>query len=183
MYIKESYQTDNIEAYDLDLEADLDLPQFSPYINDSYDLSEEFHFYLENYKYRNEEQTWLGSFFGKVWNLPNTAIGLAWGLIGTAFGAEISLGNNSIQFENHPFMKKERAVTIGNVITYGTLTSPELVGDHERQHTYQGQVMGPLYLIGHLFEGFQALIKDGNWHGESNNLEKGPMNMQNPKPW
>src|SRR5690606_29558977 len=51
-----------------------------------------------------EDQSILGSVLGKIWNIPNTLIGLAWGLIGLPFGAKMSFGNNALQFENHPFM-------------------------------------------------------------------------------
>ena len=132
---------------------------------------------------KREEHNLLGSFFGKIWNLPNTAIGLAWGLIGLPFGAKMSFGNNALQFENHPFMDSYGGITLGNVIAYGSNTSPHEIGDHERQHTYQGEVLGPLYLFAHLYEGAQALVFDGSWHGPSNDLEKGPMHRHNPNPW
>lgn len=67
---------------------------------------------------------------GKVWNLPNTAIGLAWGSAGMlvdwaayAVGwrdnlASIDFGENAIQFINNPFAFAG-AITLGNVQVYG----------------------------------------------------------------
>src|SRR5262245_23552507 len=52
----------------------------------------------------------------KCWNLPNTIVGLLWGMLGVAFGAKVTIGNNAIQFENHPFMFWG-AITIGNTIS------------------------------------------------------------------
>jgi len=93
---------------------------------------------------------------GKVWNLPNTAIGLAWGGIGVLGGAEVSIGHNAIQFTNHPL--GVGAVTLGNTISYtqgsgpgdyGILYGSKVllnIGLHEQAHTYQSQVYGPLFL-------------------------------------
>lgn len=56
---------------------------------------------------------------GKIWNAPNTALGLVYGLVGGVIdrgvwlatlgyvdlGFSISIGNNAIQFHNHPFQQ------------------------------------------------------------------------------
>jgi len=152
-----------------------------PILNDQYyrDLSPKD----QNRDQKEEiKSSFLGSVLGKIWSLPTTLIGLTWGLIGVPFGARIGFGNNAIEFKDHPFMSKTGAITIGNTIAYGEHTGPEFVGDHERQHTYQAEALGPLYLPAHLFEGVEALINDGSWHGESNDLESGPMDPD-PKPW
>ena len=93
---------------------------------------------------------------GKAWNLPNTAIGLAWGGIGVLGGAGVSIGNNAIQFTNHPL--GVGAVTLGNTISYTPGSSPGdfdflygskvllNIGLHEQAHTYHSQVYGPLFL-------------------------------------
>ena len=72
----------------------------------------------------------LGDLAGKVWNLPNTAIGLGYGLAGYAAGQlnrlrpgdqpndpRIQFGNNAVEFVNNP-LGGGRAVTLGNSITY-----------------------------------------------------------------
>ena len=72
----------------------------------------------------------LGDLAGKVWNLPNTAIGLGYGLTGYAAGQlnrlrpgdqpndpRIQFGNNAVEFVNNP-LGGGRAVTLGNSITY-----------------------------------------------------------------
>jgi hypothetical protein len=119
---------------------------------------------------------------GKLWNLPNTALGLGWGLAGVPFGAKMSFGNNAIQFTDHPFMLNGSAITLGNTISYDSATSPAEVGNHELQHTYQGQALGPLYLPMHLMEGLQGLIQNGSWHGPANDLESGPQSTP-ATPW
>lgn len=140
---------------------------------------------------------------GKAWNAPNTAIGLAYGLVGAGVGLVmgthpgISIGNNAVQFTNNPL--QPTAMTLGNVIVYGTGKefqpgavwpgNPNTIGSQEQQHTYQGQVLGPLYFPAHLVGGTIAYINnpaDGfinGWHGPQNPLERGPHDPENPRPW
>jgi len=107
---------------------------------------------------------------GKVWNTPNTAIGLAWGAVGAVaetvmlpfagkWDYSIGFANNALEFRNHPLMFG--AITLGNTIAYASDFGPGFklpegtVGDHERQHTYQGQLLGPLYLPSNILESVQ----------------------------
>jgi hypothetical protein len=130
------------------------------------------------------------SFIGKIWNLPNTAIGVTWGVLGGGFipgvGAEVSFENNAIQFINHPFM--DGAITIGNTISYMEGFGPEYklpngpVRLHEIQHTYQGQVLGPLYLPANIIGGISGLITGGDWHAPANFMEVGPQSTP-PSPF
>ena len=122
----------------------------------------------------------LGSVLGKLWNGANTLLGLAWGGVGMLFGAKVSLGHNAIQFENHPLTTS--AITIGNTISYGPRTSPDTVGAHEEQHTYQGELLGPLYLPSNILGGISAEIHDGCWHGDTNWNEAGPQ-ADRPSEW
>jgi RHS repeat-associated protein len=117
---------------------------------------------------------------GKAWSSPNTAIGLVWGLAGAPFGTRISIDNNAIQFENHPFMMKSGAITLGNTISYGSGVGPEkqlgrgiltTFGTHELQHTYQGQFLGPLYLPIHMIAIGVSVFTSGNTH--HNNFMEG----------
>jgi len=67
---------------------------------------------------------------GKVWNLPNTIVGLAVGGTGYALGnigyalglkdvrPTWSIGNNAVQFHNNPFTNT--AMTLGNTILYSS---------------------------------------------------------------
>ncbi|MGQ0700877.1 MAG: FG-GAP-like repeat-containing protein [Panacagrimonas sp.] len=141
-------------------------------------------------------------FAGKVWALPNTVIGLAYGGVGYAAGwvgyglglqanaPGISFGNNAIQFTNNPLTTT--AITLGNVISYGTGQqfqpgTPRYGGAHklgveEMQHTYQAQALGPFYLPAHGALGIAAMIRDGYWHGPTNVLETGP-HEPTPRPW
>ena len=142
---------------------------------------------------------------GKLWNLPNTLVGLALGFAGHAFAVllhaaglvsakpSICLGNNAIQFLNSPCTPT--AVALGNVILYNRAPQyqPDARrGDHtlgceEMQHTRQGEVLGPLYLPAHIVLGVMAMVRhrdlsiDG-WHRSPNFLEAGP-HRRTPSPW
>ena len=133
---------------------------------------------------------------GKVWNAPNTAIGLAYGGLGYGLGKlmgkhpRIQRGGNAIEFVNNP-LGGMGAITLGNTITYSgdpyDPQDPWLEGDHtipqhEEQHTYQGEMLGLLYLPSNLAGGLTGLIRDGRWHGPSNWNEVGPA-MDPPRPW
>jgi RHS repeat-associated protein len=106
---------------------------------------------------------------GKAWALPNTAVGLVLGVASLPFGGKISFGNNAIQFTSVPFLRNDSAVTLGNVILYDRALPPDSstprydrtafvnVGLHEQAHTYQYQVLGPLFVPAWaLFGGPQA---------------------------
>ncbi|MCZ6804228.1 MAG: SpvB/TcaC N-terminal domain-containing protein [Proteobacteria bacterium] len=109
---------------------------------------------------------------GKIWNLPNTVIGLVYGGVGHVVGevgqffdlwsAEptIGFGNNAIEFTGNPF-GGGGALTLGNTITWGVEKGGSfynLVSDHERFHTIQGQILGPLYLPLNIFAMSASLI-------------------------
>jgi RHS repeat-associated protein len=139
---------------------------------------------------------------GKIWASPATAIGLVWGGLGMLLGADVSIGNNAIQFENHSGQALFHAdVTLGNVIVYSgsmndevfTLVPGVLVPAylHEFQHTLQAQVLGPFYLPAHIV-GIGASVAGlmwtgpgpggSPWHGAWNFLEQGPLSVP-AKPW
>lgn len=137
---------------------------------------------------------------GKLWSLPNTALGLAYGAAGHVVGMAlrtrpyIALADNAIQFRNNPF-GGVGALTLGNTTTYaGDPSDPHgdwasynarhaaPITEHERQHTIQAQQLGPLYLPSNIAGGLLALVRDGNWHGPSNWNERGPQE-QVPRPW
>jgi RHS repeat-associated protein len=104
-----------------------------------------------------------GDVLGKIWTLPNTAIGILAGsgayLSGLLEGTNpsICLNNNAIQFVNSPF--GGGAITLGNTQIYSTSLPPTepitahylgtgvtVVGTHEEAHTYQYQLLGPFFL-------------------------------------
>jgi len=129
---------------------------------------------------------------GKVWNSLNTAIGLVYGgigyVVGLAMGTNpsIGFGHNAIEFTNNPF-GGVGAITLGNTITYGTrMTSSDIAGyygSHEQAHTYQGEILGPLYLVAHGISMLSGTIMDGDVHGSHAFMETGPMDRSNPRPW
>jgi RHS repeat-associated protein len=108
---------------------------------------------------------------GKIWTLPNTLLGLTLGFLTLPFGGNISIEHNAIVFNNFPI--GSRAFTLGNTIFNPdpSLNSPNSgytpgatmqTGAHEEAHTYQYEVLGPLFLpvyfISWLFLGDQAKI-------------------------
>jgi hypothetical protein len=85
-------------------------------------------------------------------------------------------------------MPRGFAVTLGNVICYARDARPDTplrngtLGEHERQHTVQGEVLGPAYLPLHLGLGITALLRNRRWHGAANLLETGPQSNP-PAAW
>jgi hypothetical protein len=135
---------------------------------------------------------------GKAWTFPNTAIGLTAGLVGWALGGEAPVvRNNAIVFVNSPVLPG--GLTLGNVILLGTgfgptgpdsgPNFPEANGpviDHEEQHTYQGQLLGPLYLPANGIGGLSSMVQAPSgtyvpWH-YNNFMENGPQSSP-PSPW
>ncbi|MNF70770.1 hypothetical protein D3C84_526940 [compost metagenome] len=143
----------------------------------------------------------IGGVVGKVWNLPNTMVGLVYGAVGYVGGLivgtspYVEFGGNEIRFRNILFMSA--AMTHGNVVLYGTSTSPDsqnnlfwgtvgwTVGGEEGKHVIQGQILGPFYYPMHILGGVMSifsnphpgLVKPGEidlWH-RNNFMETGPM--------
>jgi RHS repeat-associated protein len=99
-------------------------------------------------------QGFLGA-LGKLFNAPNSLIGTLYGLAGALVGKiagtnpSIGIGNNAIEFSNNPFVGSGTALTLGNVSIHRGSPSDILdartgtsFGLHERQHTFQGEVLG-----------------------------------------
>jgi hypothetical protein len=141
------------------------------------------------------ERARAGNFIGKLWNAPNTASGLAYGGIGHGLGKlvgkhpRIRAGRNAIEFVNNP-LGGAGAITLGNTTTYSGdpydpqdpwLEGNHTIPQHEEQHTYQGELLGPFYFPSNLAGGLSGLIRDGRGHGPSNWNESGPA-MDPPRP-
>lgn len=132
----------------------------------------------------------IGDLCKKLWNFPNTIIGVTIGVIGLPFGGSgPTIGNNAIQFPDNPSMVLGD-ITLGNSILYNEEMGPNkddpnnfgyTYGDHEHQHTFQGETLGPLYLPANLIGGVISLFTTGNWH-DNNFMETGPSSSP-PKPW
>ena len=86
------------------------------------------------------------------------------------------------------------AVTLGNVIIYAGSSPSERTQDHERQHTYQAEVLGPAYIPLHVVFQLVALAYsfcdrsrsyrglNDRVHSPANLLETGP-GSDTPRPW
>jgi hypothetical protein len=139
-----------------------------------------------------------GSVAGKIWNLPNSVVGLGVGGLGYLAGwpskwlglqdeaPGIKTGNSAVQFTDNPF-GGVGAITLGNVqVINGKPTDigddGNLVGPHEEQHTYHGEQLGPLYLPSNILGGLAGVLIDGSWHGPHNWNEAGPQ-QHPPVPW
>ena len=131
----------------------------------------------------------LNPFFGKVWNAPNTAIGLVVGGLGIPFGAKPSFDNNALQFERHPFMFGGN-ITLGNVICYRNgmgpkdplfRGSPYNNSDHERQHIKQGEQLGSFYFPAYVAFGIVSLLHGGDFIATGNYMETGPSFAEGPR--
>jgi len=58
------------------------------------------------------------------------------------------------------------------------------LAQHEVQHTYQGQVTGPLYIPLNLIGGVASSIVDKKWNGPLNFMETGPQSTPpRATPW
>jgi RHS repeat-associated protein len=112
----------------------------------------------------NQGGAGIGDFIGKIWALPNTILGTVIGLASLPFGGHfLPPANNAIQI-SLPW--GDRPLTLGNVQLYGGNTVPSqetsrydegpgavVYGSHEEAHTYQYQVLGPLFLPIYLLSG------------------------------
>lgn len=150
-------------------------------------------------------------FIAKAWNLPNTAAGLAYGGVGVILGfvavvwrrqpkPSVRLRDNAVQFTHNP-MGGVGAITLGNALICrgdpydpadrfwypngedpATYENGHSIAEHELQHTYQGELLGPLYLPSNIAGGLNALLRGQGWHGPHNWNERGPQ-ANPPRPW
>lgn len=124
---------------------------------------------------------------GKIWNLPNTAIGLGIGGFGALFGGSVGIGHNAIEFRDNAlmdFFNPRGAIVFGNTIIYGRLAYS--AAPHERVHTCQGQFLGPAYLPLHaigmtlslLSYPIERLRRADAFHGRLNFMEGSPFSRR-----
>jgi hypothetical protein len=120
---------------------------------------------------------------GKIWNLPNTMVGLIIGGVTRIFGGAVGLGHNAIEFRRNPlmdFFNPRGAITFGNVIIYGS--DAYSTGRHEIIHTYQGEFWGPAYISLHIIGmtlslasyPISSLHRRDAFHGRLNFMEESP---------
>jgi len=126
-----------------------------------------------------------GSILGKLLSFPNTYAAAQLGaLTALCTDAEFSgIGNNAIEFTGVPWLEPfgTSGLTIGNVIFYNDVNPSEALQRHERQHTYQAETLGPLYLPAHVTaQGVSNAV--GESYSSHNPLEWGPDGSP-PVPW
>lgn len=139
----------------------------------------------------------MKNLLGKLWASPSTAVGLLVGLIGWIVlrGGRPRMANNAVEFFRNPLVGiLTPAVTLGNVILYADSNPSVETREHERQHTYQAEVLGPAYIPLHIAFQIVAFVYsfcDRSWfyrglndrvHSPANLLETGPGSVP-PRPW
>ena len=62
-------------------------------------------------------------------------------------------------------------------------SSTPTIGDHEQQHTYQGELLGPLYLPAYIGGMIGAGIQGKNPFGPGHFMEAGPYTRPTPQIW
>ncbi len=136
----------------------------------------------------------VADLIGEVWNGEHSGLALVYGGVGWVAGEIagtdplIRFGNNAIEFLRNPL--NVSAITLGNTINYGPFDpndpSPEspfhTVGQHELQHTYQGQTLGPFFLPSAALSLGLGSVVNGNSHGPASFMERGPQSDP-PHPW
>jgi hypothetical protein len=137
-----------------------------------------------------------GSVLGTLWGLPNTALGLIIGTVGyglsylayeldlTQNAPGITFGHNGIMFTNNilTFAPKgyENGITFGNVMIVSDTGAG--TGEHEEQHTYQSEALGPAYLPANALSMITGVLTSGSVHGPAAFMEIGPQRNP-PQPW
>jgi RHS repeat-associated protein len=102
---------------------------------------------------------YLGSIAGKVNNLGNTIPALVLGLA-AGCDANIRIGENAIEFYGFEYLPPDAgALTYGNVVFYRDLNPSPYDLKHETNHTYQGELLGPLYGPAHVFLGLYSVAR------------------------
>jgi RHS repeat-associated protein len=127
------------------------------------------------------------------WALPQTIAGSVYALSNWVFGGKVSLGENGLIVEDGPIQRilggENSAITLGHFMCLAGDADYVRRGengystaDHEEQHTYQSDMLGPWYLP---VAGASLLIGqaiDGNEHGPHAFTEVGPQSRP-PRPW
>ena len=123
------------------------------------------------------------SVLGKVWNCGNTFLGAVLGIMGSGF-VDVSIENNALEFRDVELLQlpgMPAGLTIGNTILYASGNPSRYLQLHEKQHTLQGETLGPAYLPAHIFAQIYSRIMTGTYD-EANWLEIGP-NSNPPRAW
>jgi hypothetical protein len=132
----------------------------------------------------------------RIWALPNTIIGLAYGGIGMIFGAKPVWDSSAgiLRFTNMPRWMMPSALSLGHVQVFGKGYYQNQDGTdavnrfsvpvvtEETLHTRQAEVLGPLYLPLQGLSMGVSLLTGGGTH-DNNLLEMGPERNNGPWPW
>lgn len=132
----------------------------------------------------------------KIWALPNTLIGLLYGIIGLFIGAKVHWENDIgvLRFTDMPRNLLGSAISLGHVQlfsvgyfkTLGGSYTPNRLGtpiaEEETWHTRQAEVLGPFYLLFYLAGLLISLATTKTTH-HNNFMEKGPENGAGLWPW
>lgn len=121
------------------------------------------------------------SFVGKVWNLPNTLLGLLIGGVGKLLlgrKCRVFAGYNAIIFTGIPLGGAGiGGMTLGNVIICCQSNPPDFILRHEAAHTRQGEILGIFYIPLHLL---CLIFYLSPRFRDIHPLEKGPYRKEKP---
>ncbi len=135
----------------------------------------------------------FGHTLGVIWGLPQEVVGAVYSLAGFFPGGSFKLAHNGVVVAN-PIQRFlggfGSGLTLGHFMNLGGPDSLLMVsghtstlGDHEEQHTYQSEMLGPFYLPAHGLSMLAGLVGPGhNVHGDWAFLESGPQSDP-PSPW
>lgn len=132
----------------------------------------------------------------KIWALPNTLIGLVYGVIGLFAGAKAHWERDIgvLRFTDVPRRLLSSAVSLGHVQLFsvgyfktlgGDLTPNRLgtpIAFEETWHTRQAEVLGPFYLLFYLVGLTISFVTTGKSH-HNNFMEKAPERNAGMWPW
>lgn len=113
---------------------------------------------------------------GKLWNLPNTIIGL---IVLYMYGKSTfkEMGENHYvaklwsRFNLHMKRINKSAITLGEIVLYRDRAFTKKRINHELVHVNQGRTWGIFFLPLYIIASIVSRVIEGNWH-EGNIFEK-----------
>jgi RHS repeat-associated protein len=134
----------------------------------------------------------LGDTLGVAWGLPQEILGILWAIANVGAGGHASFRNNGFVVENSAgqtlFGGTNSAIALGHFMVLAgsaDFIRPEnghSTVEHEEQHTYQSETLGPFYLPAAALGLLLGKLWDGDSHGPHSFLEVGPQSAP-PRPW
>lgn len=129
---------------------------------------------------------------GAIWGSPQELIGGIYGGLNWITGGKAQVGRSGVIWYNSPIQRflggQNSAITFGHSMVLADQPGfvlndrGDMIADHEEQHTYQSEILGPLHLPAAGLSLLLGTIFDGNSHGPHSFMETGPQSSP-PRPW